>query len=168
MKSNLAIHSSSLKRSTNSWVCSLKKVLISFRWLATLSSTFPRDNQRMLEWNRSPLCLAPISSHNTLNKRVCKGRDLIKLTKDTTSLKPMARSSLWRRQWTTEMFLFSFLTKLMKPFLHPMMDGGPSAQTDPQSDHSSWCSLKNESTLLNICSPVVFLASGLQNKNCSI
>ena len=64
-KSNLAIHSLSLKRSTNLCFCSFKKLLISFCRLGTHSSTFPRDNQRMLEWNRSPLCSASISSHNT-------------------------------------------------------------------------------------------------------
>ena len=106
-KSNLAIYSSSLKRSKNLCFCSFKKMLISFRRLATLSITFSLDTQRMLEWNRNPLCSTPISSHNTRNKRVCKGRDLIKLTTDTTSLKTMARSpcisfavrfSLWIRQ----------------------------------------------------------------------
>ena len=68
-----------------------------------------RDNQRTFEWNRSQLCSAPISSHNTRNIRVCKGRDLIKLTAETSYLKTIATSSCisfaarfsrWRRQWT--------------------------------------------------------------------
>ena len=74
---NFAVHSLSLNRPESSCFYSFKKTLTSLPRLATLSSTFSRDSQRMFKCYRSPLCSAPISSQNTQNKRLHKGRDFI-------------------------------------------------------------------------------------------
>ena len=56
-----------------------------------------------------------------------------------------------------QMFLFFFFfTKRMKSFLLPIIHGTPSAHTDKQSDHSSWCSVKKDSTFFNISSCGIF------------